>query len=304
MDTPDSLSPLQHEVTRCGGTEPPFHNKYWNNKEPGIYVDLFSKEPLFCSLDKFDSGTGWPSFTRPLRAENITEQEDSSHSMRRVEVRSSRGDAHLGHLFLDGPTPTGLRYCINSAALRFIPLEKMRKEGFGNLIALFEKDAESTRELHALFAAGCFWGVEEILGSLEGVAKTVVGYTGGTTLDPTYKSVSTGTTGHAEAVRLLFNPLVLPFEVLLDYFFRLHDPTTLNRQGNDRGTQYRSAIFTYTEKQRVEAEAAKKRFEAFWKAPLTTLIEPAPPFYPAESEHQGYLKKHPEGYHCHYLREK
>ena len=119
------LTPAQYEVTQCSATEPPFRNEFWNHHEPGIYVDVVSGEPLFASTDKFDSGTGWPSFVRPLEKENVTEHTDTSHGMRRVEVRSSGGDSPLGHLFDDGPGPTGLRYCINSASLRFIPVAKI-----------------------------------------------------------------------------------------------------------------------------------------------------------------------------------
>jgi peptide methionine sulfoxide reductase msrA/msrB len=131
------LTPLQYEVARKGGTEPPFRNDYWDNKKPGIYVDVASGEPLFSSLDKFDSGTGWPSFTRPLVKENIVEREDTSHSMTRIEVRSKIGESHLGHVFPDGPAPTGQRYCINSAALRFIPREDLEKEGYSEYRSLF-----------------------------------------------------------------------------------------------------------------------------------------------------------------------
>jgi len=333
-DLEKKLTPLQCSVTQDGATERPFHNEYWDNKRPGIYVDVVSGEPLFSSLDKYDSGSGWPSFTRPLAPGNVIRRKDLSGGMERVEIRSSKADSHLGHVFDDGPAPAGERYCINSAALKFIPLDRLSAEGYGEYRKLFMSEdsnlaakkptsevslipstvklppgdfAASVKEGQqvATVAGGCFWGMQEIIRKIPGVIKSQVGYTGGQTSNPGYREVSSGKTGHAESVQILFDPAKLSYEKLLGFYFRMHDPTTLNQQGNDKGTQYRSEIFAYTNSQMSSAKNLIERINKSgkWQRPVVTKIAIAGPFWRAEEEHQDYLQKNPKGYTCHYLRD-
>ncbi len=285
------LTPEQFQVLRRSGTEHAFTGKYNDHTEKGLYVCAGCGTPLFTSDSKYDHGTGWPSFTTAVEKNNIRSLTDLSHQMQRTEVRCAVCDGHLGHVFADGPAPTYQHYCINSAALDFNPEAKPDESPSQD--PKDKNPAAARSEETAVFAAGCFWGIEDKFRKLPGVLATRVGYTGGQTENPTYQQVCSDSTGHAEAVEVRFDPALISYSDLVSNFFEFHNPTQLNRQGPDFGSQYRSAIFYLNEEQKNDALSIRTKLveSERYKDPIATLIVPASEFYQAEEYHQKYYDK-------------
>ncbi|MBM4008701.1 MAG: bifunctional methionine sulfoxide reductase B/A protein [Planctomycetes bacterium] len=283
-----ALDPEAFRVTQQSGTERAFCGNLVDNKKDGTYCCVVCGLPLFASNSKFNSGTGWPSFFAPVDRAHVAEREDDSHGMKRVEINCARCGAHLGHVFEDGPKPTGLRYCLNSAALKFV--EKGSE---------MPSESKPIKTETAYFAGGCFWGIEHIFQQAPGVISAESGYMQGQTDKPTYREVCDGDTGHAEAVRVVFDPTVITYRQLLQGFFKMHDPTQVNRQGPDAGTQYRSGVFCATPQQLEEARAyvAELTAKSAFRKPIATQVEAAKTFFPAEEYHQDYVDK--TGRSCH-----
>jgi len=304
-DAIKALTPDQYRVTQRNGTERAFTGEYWDHHEPGIYVDVVSGEPLFASVDKFDSGTGWPSFTKPVEKANVVTRRDFTMLFPRNEVRSVHAGSHLGHVFKDGPRNRGgLRYCINSAALRFVHRDDLEAQGYGDYVTIFTKEdtmADHMTEYEtAILAGGCFWGMQDLIRRQPGVISTRVGYTGGRNANATYRNHP----GHAEAIEIVYDPAKTDYRAVLEFFFQIHDPTTKDRQGNDRGSSYRSAIFYVDDEQKRVAEDTIADVDAsgLWPGKVVTEVVPASDFWEAEPEHQDYLLRIPNGYTCHFPR--
>ncbi len=270
----EKLTKKQFYITRKNGTERAFTHPYNKNKKVGVYLCASCENPLFGSDKKYNSGTGWPSYWKPYFGRSVKVGSDNSLGMSRDEVSCARCDAHLGHVFNDGPKPTGLRYCINGESLQFVEEQKTEK---------------------AVFAQGCFWCVEEIFESIKGVKDVVSGYSGGKEKNPTYEKVGRGSTTHAEAIEVTYDPNEITYGELLKVYFNSGDITQHNGQENDIGSQYRSIVFYKSSEQKRQIEDYIRKLEKSGKYTKDIAVEVLPfeQFHIAEKYHQDYVKLHP-----------
>ncbi len=271
------MKPLTKDEERVilhKGTEAPFTGKYLNNKQKGTYLCRRCGNPLYQSSDKFDSGCGWPSFDDQIPGA-VTHRKDPEGI--RTEIVCSKCNGHLGHIF-EGErfTQKNVRHCVNSISLHFVPEEKVS----------------------AIFAGGCFWGVEHMMQRVKGVIEVISGYTGGDTKNPGYREVCKEDTGHAEAVEVVYDSSLVSYETLVKYFFEIHDPTQVNRQGPDIGYQYRSAIFYKTDDEKKVAEKIISELEKKGYK-VATELQKANEFWPAEDYHQDYYARKGGVPYCH-----
>ncbi len=264
------LSPEEKNILKDKGTETPFSGEYNDFFEVGIFVCRACDSPLYESNTKFNSGCGWPSFDDELE-DAIVRYEDLSGGRVRTEICCRKCDGHLGHVFKgEQITAKNTRHCVNSLSIKFIAHNHLEEATFG---------------------AGCFWHVEKLFRGTKGVYLANSGYMGGDTLNPTYKEICMGDTNHAEVVHLCFNPDVISYNTLLNIFWKNHNPTTLNRQGVDEGTQYRSIVFYHSNSQKEIFEKSILEQSKNWENQIVTQLFPATTFYRAEEYHQNYLNK-------------
>ncbi len=271
------LSDDVFRITREHSTERPFSGNYCEAQQAGQYACICCQAPLFDSRVKFNSDSGWPSFHQPIARNAIKYSRDSSFGADRIESLCNTCDAHLGHVFQDGPEPSGLRYCINSAALELLE---------GNSIEI------------ATLGGGCFWCIEAGLQQLTGISQIKSGYSGGSVDSPDYRSISAGNTGHAEVVQVSFDPGVLSYQQLLKAFFVLHDPTQLNAQGEDKGTQYRSVVLYHSQRQLVTAKTVIANIQELFEQTIVTELSPFNKFFKASIDHQNYYNDNSEQAYC------
>lgn len=270
------LSPEQFQITRLKGTERANSSEMCSLFEPGIYSCVCCGTLLFDANEKFESGSGWPSFTQPIKENAIAYHKDTSYGMVRVETTCNTCDSHLGHVFPDGPEPSGLRYCMNALAL---------------------KKTEQQNE-KATFGGGCFWCTEALFQKLDGVESVESGYSGGQLANPTYREVCSGRTGHAEVIQVTYDPSKISFEDLVMVHMGTHNPTLLNQQGADKGTQYRSIILAHNENQKAIAQKVIEELNPHYEKDIVTEIKDFQVFYKAEDNHQNYYASNPDKPYC------
>lgn len=283
------LTDEQYYVLRQKGTESPFTGKLLLNKEKGVYKCAACGNELFSDEMKFDSHCGWPSFDKEIKGGKIKTIEDNSHGMQRTEIICANCGSHLGHIFNDGPTETGLRYCVNSVSLEFVSEKDLKSK----------PETVSTIDTITL-GGGCYWCVEAVYERLKGVIKVESGFSGGTVKNPAYREVCNGTTGHTEVVQITYDNTQTSLDEILKVFFTVHDPTTLNQQGADIGTQYRSVIFYRNDAQYNIAKSIidKLNSENVYGKPVVTQLNEFTVFYKAEDYHQNYYDQNKEQPYC------
>ena len=270
------LTDEQFRITRLKGTERAFSSDLCSYFEPGRYACICCGTVLFDADTKFESGTGWPSFTQPIKENAVAYHKDSSFGMVRIEALCNTCDAHLGHVFQDGPMPSGLRYCMNAVSLKKVNMSEKKVD----------------------FGGGCFWCTEAIFQRLKGVIKVESGYSGGKFVNPGYREVCSGATGHAEVIGITYDPAEISFDDLLRIHLTTHNPTTLNQQGADRGSQYRSIIFYRNEDEKQAAAKIIEEVQKSYADVIVTQLEMFEHFYKAEDYHQDYYNKNPDGGYC------